>query len=313
MPPLRVLLVAATCAAASVAGTPGRGPFTVVGPKIFDSTGTQVVFRGFSASCTEYMARPGFADESDSGAESPNHPGAAAFENNVRRAVLGDGNGDWPGKFAWSCFGGAPAPNVSFQLNPEVGYMLNYLRPDTAGGAFVTQPSVTKVAFGAPYDEVVPTGSPRVIPIVRVPVTAGTWLYDIDASDILSSGYRAILDMMITNLTSNGVAVIIDMHASCGGSKINCTRSGPMALRNFGGEMGVGGGVGVPPRLQDRRRPEACGSRPGAIAASLVLYSLLSSPASTSSRARRVPWGPRLLGQRLQDLRRQRPRAVRIV
>jgi hypothetical protein len=247
------------------------------------------------------MARPGFADESDAGAESPNHPGAAAFENNVRRAVLGDGNGDWPGKFAWSCFGGAPAPNVSFQLNPEVGYMLNYLRPDTAGGAFVTQPTVTKVAFGAPYDEVVPTGSPRVIPIVRVPVTAGTWLYDIDASDILSSGYRAILDMMITNLTSNGVAVIIDMHASCGGSKINCTRSGPMALRNFGGEMKG--------KIAAAQKPAARALGPSA--ASLVPCSLLSSPASTSSRARRVPWGPRLLGQRLQDLRRQRPRAVR--
>lgn len=169
-----------------------------------------MVFRGFSVSCTEYMARPGFAADRD-----------------------------WPGKFAWSCFGGAPAPNASFQLNDEPGYMLRYLLPDWAGGSFVTQPTVNKVQWGAPYDEVVSFSSPRVLPIVRVPLTAGTWMYDIDASDIGSNGYRQLVDMLVQNLTASGVAVILDMHASCGGSKINCTRAGPMALRNFGNYSGA--------------------------------------------------------------------------
>jgi hypothetical protein len=74
-----------------------------------------------------------------------------------------------------ACFGGVPAPNAvstlsgcieshkvarfyifwqSFALNNETVNVLNYLKPDTAGGNFVTSPSVKKVAFQAPYDEV---------------------------------------------------------------------------------------------------------------------------------------------------------------
>lgn len=117
--------------------------------------------------------------------------------------------------------------------------MLNYLRPDTRGGNFVTQPTTQRVAWPAPFDEVLPTGQPRAVPLVRIPLTAGTWLYDIDADDILSAGYRYIIDLLVQNLTSQGIAVALDMHASCGGSKINCTRSGPMALRNFGAYPGA--------------------------------------------------------------------------
>lgn len=221
----RVLFFALTAVAAVVG--PGLGPFRVENATVYDSTNTPVVFRGIGLSCTEYMARPGF----------PAPPPESGFEPRHRAPPIAPES--WPGSFAWSCFGGRPAPNASLQLNNETVNIMKYLLPDTAGGAFVTEPRVTKVAWPAPYDEVVSAASPRVVPIVRIPLTAGTWLYDIDANDLLSAGYRTIIDLLVTNFTSQGVAVILDMHASCGGGKIGCKMSGPMALRNFGNYSGA--------------------------------------------------------------------------
>ena len=99
---------------------------------------------------------------------------------------------------------------------------------------------MAKAAWPAPYDQVVTPGSPYVVPTVRMPVTSGTFLYDIDANSLGSAGYRLILDLLIQNLTSQGVAVIIDQHGCCAGRAINCSSwGGPMALREFGNHSGA--------------------------------------------------------------------------
>ncbi len=166
-------------------------------------------------SCTEYFARPGYPDPAP-------------------------GSGSWPGSFGWGCFGGRPSANASLQLNPEVNNMMKYLLKDSLGGAFQTRPQVTKAAWPAPYDQVVTPGSPYVVPTVRMPVTSGTFLYDVDANALGSAGYRLILDLLIQNLTSQGVAVIIDQHGCCAGRAINCSSwGGPMALRDFGNHSGA--------------------------------------------------------------------------
>ncbi len=166
-------------------------------------------------SCTEYFARPGYPDPAP-------------------------GSGSWPGSFGWGCFGGRPSANASLQLNPEVNNMMKYLLKDSLGGAFQTRPQVKKAAWPAPYNQVVTPGSPYVVPTVRMPVTSGTFLYDIDANDLGSAGYRLILDLLIQNLTSQGVAVIIDQHGCCAGRAINCSSwGGPMALREFGNHSGA--------------------------------------------------------------------------
>ena len=219
------LLAAALFACAAAAAAPGRGPFRVEGATIFDSTNTPVVFRGVGLSCTEYMARPGFPDPPP--ADETRHPTPPL------------GVESWPGSFAWQCFGGRPAANSTLQLNAEPALVMKYLLPDTAGGAFITQPRVAKVAWPAPYDEVLSLASPRVVPIVRIPLTSGTWLYDLDANDLGAAGYRDIIDMLVTFFTSQGVAVILDNHASCGGSKIGCKMAGPMALRSYGNFSGA--------------------------------------------------------------------------
>jgi hypothetical protein len=202
---LSTFLSSGVCVQAN--GIPGRGPFRIDGAVIYDSTNTPVVFRGIGLSCTEYMARPGFPDPPPSPESRHEWPPSVEVE-------------DWPGSFAWSCFGGRPSANSSLQLNNETLNVMKYLLPDTAGGSFITEPKVNKVAWLPPYDEVLTLSSPRVIPIVRIPLTSGTWLYDIDANDLGAAGYRYIIDLLVQNLTSQGVAVILDQHACCGGSKI---------------------------------------------------------------------------------------------
>lgn len=60
-------------------------------------------------------------------------------------------------------------------------------------------------------------------------------MFDAEANKLNASGYRHIIDLLVQNLTSQGIAVIIDNHASCTDGKLNCSsRGGPMALRDFG-------------------------------------------------------------------------------
>jgi hypothetical protein len=214
------LFAYASTTGASAAGVAGRGPFTIVGNKTFDSSGAWVVFRGIGMSCTEYFARPGYP------------------------APPPGGKPEWPGNFGWGCFGGRPDAPVEppLGLNNETANMLKYLLPDTAGGAFVTQPALQRARWPAPYDQVLAAGAPRVVPIVRMPVTSGTFMYDMDANALGSAGYRFILDSIIQSFTSQGVAVIIDQHGCCAGSLLNCShRSGPMALRDYGNHSGAVG------------------------------------------------------------------------
>lgn len=201
---LRAFIILASLVSLAAAA-PGRGPFKTVGSRTFDSDNNWVVFRGMSVTCTEYMARPGY-----------------------------------PADFGWGCFGAAPTPNASLQLNDEPAKLAKYLRKDTDGGSFQTHPTVAKVAWPAPYDQVLTPGSPFVVPTVRMPVTSGSYMYDIDANAITAEGYRTVLDLLITNLTTQGIAVIIDQHGCCAGSAINCSSwAGPMALRDFGNLSGA--------------------------------------------------------------------------
>ena len=197
---------AAVCVRAAAAAAGGGGPFRTEGSRVYDAEGNWVVFRGVGLSCTEYMARPIF-------------PGTYGYD---------------------ACFGGLNASGA-LVLNGELESLLRqYLLPDTAGGTFVTATAVTKAPWPAPYDQVLSPGAPRVVPVVRVPVTSGTYLFDAEANALGAAGYRAVLDMIVTALTSRGVAVIIDQHGNCaGGGKapLNCSsRQGPMSLRDFGTE-----------------------------------------------------------------------------
>ena len=183
-------------------------PFRTIGSKVFDASGTWLVFRGIGLSCTEYMARPIF-------------PGTYGFD---------------------ACFGGLSAEmNGTLALNSELhNVVTRYLLPDTNGGTFITRPTVNKAAWASPYSEVVDASTPAVIPIVRIPVTSATWMFDVEANELGASGYRHIIDLIVRNLTSQGIAVIIDQHGNCaGGGKapLNCSnREGPMSLRDFGTE-----------------------------------------------------------------------------
>jgi aryl-phospho-beta-D-glucosidase BglC (GH1 family) len=112
--------------------------------------------------------------------------------------------------------------------------------PDTAGGTFVTAPTVKKVVFEPPYDEVITSDSPHAVPIVRIPLTASSYVYSADDNKLGAEGYQILVDLLVQYFTSRGVAVIIDQHASCaGGGHMNCSnRQGPMALRMFGNATG---------------------------------------------------------------------------
>ena len=146
----------------------------------------------------------------------------------------------FPGRYGYdACFGGL---NGTIKLNAEIDNVISrYLLPDSAGGPFITEPRVAKVAWPSPYDQVLSAGSPRVVPIVRIPVTSASYLFDVEANELGAAGYRLVIDMLVAKLTSAGVAVIIDQHGNCaGGGKtpLNCSsRQGPMSLRDFGEQL----------------------------------------------------------------------------
>jgi hypothetical protein len=221
-------LFAAISAASSSAGVASR-PFSTSGSKVFDAAGNWVVFKGIGLSCTEYFARPNMP------VPAPAAPEAAAAGGPLR-ARRERRLEDWPGEYDWNaCFGGAPAPNATLALNDEVANVARYL----TGANFKAAPSVSKVAWPHPYDEVLSAGSPRAVPVVRIPVTSATYMFDAEANELGAGGYREIIGMLVANLTSQGIAVIIDQHEDCaGGGKLNCSsRGGPMALRDWGEEL----------------------------------------------------------------------------
>jgi len=192
------------------------GPFTTIGNKIYDSDSNWIVFKGIGLSCTEYCARP-------------NMPIPDTLSSKSRLE-------SWPGEYCYNgCFGGAPSLNATLELNAEIVNVANYL----TGINFAKTPIISKVSWPSPYNQVVSPGSPQVVPIVRIPITSSTYMFDAEANELKSEGYRRIIDLIIQNLTSQGIAVIIDQHDDCaGGGKLNCSsRGGPMALRDWGLEM----------------------------------------------------------------------------
>jgi hypothetical protein len=196
---------------------------------VLDAAGNWVVFKGIGLSCTEYFARPNMPLPAADPEPADGAPLRRARRGRARRLE------DWPGEYGWNaCFGGAPAPNATLALNDEVANVARLL----TGANFATAPGVRKVAWPHPYDEVLSAGSPLAVPIVRIPVTSATYMFDAEANGLGARGYRAIIDMLVTNLTAQGIAVIIDQHEDCAsGGRLNCSsRGGPMALRDWGDE-----------------------------------------------------------------------------
>jgi len=77
---------------------------------------------------------------------------------------------------AENCFVGVPGPNGTMTLRNETDFLWAFL--DASTGNFAPAPVVTKASMGPPYDEVLDLSSPqRVVPIVRIPMTAATYLY----------------------------------------------------------------------------------------------------------------------------------------
>jgi hypothetical protein len=205
-----LLLLSISFGSAAASGI-GSGPFTTKGNKVYDSNNNWVVFKGIGLSCTEYCARP-------------NMPFSSV---NVE---------SWPGQYCYDgCFGGAKAENATLELNVEVVNVAKYL----TGPLFANSPDVNKVLWPPPYNEVLSTGSPHAVPIVRIPIASSTYMFDAEANGLKSAGYRQIIDLLIHNLTSQGIACIIDQHQDCAsGGKLNCSsRGGPMALRDWGTEL----------------------------------------------------------------------------
>eukprot|EP01124_Arcella_intermedia_P029203 TRINITY_DN6109_c0_g1_i1.p1 TRINITY_DN6109_c0_g1~~TRINITY_DN6109_c0_g1_i1.p1 ORF type:complete len:526 (+),score=81.68 TRINITY_DN6109_c0_g1_i1:13-1590(+) len=173
--------------------------------------GDWIKFKGIGLTCTEYMLKPGMDDLSKS----------------------------YLGSWAWNyCFGGPPAKDEPPQLNDEINNILPYLIPD--GMEFKVDPQVKKVPFPIPYSEVISSKTPKSRPIVRIPMTGSSYLYDIDSGN--ATLYQNIIDLIVNALTSKGIAVVLDLHWSCPDtSKLQGCQVGQaaMAQRNYGSQPGT--------------------------------------------------------------------------
>ena len=182
----------------------GADSFTTVDSKVMKN-GEWVVFNGFSFTCTEYMMRPNMGP-------------LWAYQH---------------------CFGGVSKEYPdTIELNAEPGNVINMLTSN-----FQTKPSIKKVQFNSPYDEIIDMDTPQKHPLVRIPTTASTYLYDQDCVTGNASDYVNSLDLIITNLTNSGVAVSFDLHWSCPNpTNLNCTQTAQsmMALREYNGPGSMG-------------------------------------------------------------------------
>eukprot|EP00486_Rosalina_sp_Unknown_P007300 CAMPEP_0201572168 /NCGR_PEP_ID=MMETSP0190_2-20130828/15286_1 /ASSEMBLY_ACC=CAM_ASM_000263 /TAXON_ID=37353 /ORGANISM="Rosalina sp." /LENGTH=497 /DNA_ID=CAMNT_0047997597 /DNA_START=116 /DNA_END=1609 /DNA_ORIENTATION=- len=134
------------------------------------------------------------------------------------------------------CFGG-PAHEVNGQywaieLNDEPQNVANILTKQ-----FQTTNTITKVPFKSPYDQVIDKAMPNRHPLIRLPTTASTYLYDADCVTGNATDYVETIDLIVQNFTSQGIAVSYDYHWSCPQpSGLQCAAEGPavMPLREFG-------------------------------------------------------------------------------
>ena len=179
--------------------------FTIKGNKVYKDD-DWIVFNGIGLSCTEY----------------------------------GQANGRAPTWFYQQCFGGPiDQNNGNIQLNQEPYNIINIFKTK-----FNTNPQINKVKYSIDYfNEVVDlTESPKHHPIVRMPTTGSSYLYDEETCWNNASIYRDTLDKMIAAFTSNGIAVSFDMHWSCA-SPTNLTGciagNQPMPYRYYGSKNGT--------------------------------------------------------------------------
>eukprot|EP01084_Bolivina_argentea_P161867 281715_1 len=175
--------------------------FSAVGNKVMKN-GDWVVFNGISLECTEYFLRtnlgPLWGMQHCFG--GPSHEGA----NNI-----------------WE-----------LSLNQEPANVINMLTTN-----FKTSNTIKKVTFNSPYNSVIDTSTPKRHPLIRLPTTGSTYLYDADCVTNNATDYVETLDMIIKNFTANGIAVAYDLHWNCPQpSKLGCAYQGPapFALRYFG-------------------------------------------------------------------------------
>ena len=203
-PKVKMWLLVALSILSNLSRNYAADSFTTVGNKVMKN-GEWVVFNGVSFTCTEYMMR-------------------------VNMGPL------WAYQH---CFGGVSKLNpLTIELNAEPGNVINVLVNN-----FETKPTIKKVQFESPYDEIIEMDSPNKHPLVRIPTTASTYLYDQDCVTGNASDYVNSLDLIITNLTSAGIAVAFDLHWSCPDpTNLNCTETGQsmMALREFNGAGSMG-------------------------------------------------------------------------
>ena len=135
-----------------------------------------------------------------------------------------------------NCFGG-PSHEVNGQywaisLNDEPAHVASMLTTN-----FQTTSTITKVDFKAPFNEIISTDTPKRHPLIRIPTTASTYLYDADCVTGNATDYRVTIDMLIQNFTSQGIAIAFDYHWNCPQpSALECAVEGPAmyALREFG-------------------------------------------------------------------------------
>ena len=157
----------------------GADSFTVSGNKIMKN-GEWVVFNGISLECTEYFLRTNLGPL-------------------------------WGIK---NCFGG-PSHEVNgqywaIQLNDEPQHVADLLTK-----SFSSTNTISRVDFKSPYDQVIDKTTPNRHPLIRLPTTASTYLYDADCVTGNATDYVETIDMIIQNFTSQGIAVSYDYHWSC--------------------------------------------------------------------------------------------------
>jgi len=183
--------------------------FNVIGNQVFYGD-TLVTFNGIGLTCTEYMLKPNM-----------------------------DSQSPYPGYWAYnSCFGGPTSAGGPITLNSEVGNILKYL-----GSTYVRKPTINKVKFNGSFAQVINMSTPEHFPIVRIPMSGSCYLYDEDTDTNDHTVYVDIIDAIVTNFTSNNVAVVLDLHWNCPDSTTlsGCqgAQSASMALKNFGSKPGA--------------------------------------------------------------------------
>ena len=118
-------------------------------------------------------------------------------------------NRTYPGNFSYqNCFGGPTSKDGPIKLNEEPSNVLQLLTGDN----FNTNPTITKATFKPPYNEVVDGNSPHHHPIIRIPTSGSSYLYDEDCDTGNHLSYVDTVDAIIQYFTSNEVAVSFDLH-----------------------------------------------------------------------------------------------------